>query len=112
MSNLKLKLKKIDPVKAGIVYGAVLGLFGLVLAFFVFIFSSMIGAAGGMSPFGFFGGGLLTLIFLPIMYFIAGFIGGLIITLLLNFILKKTDGLTIDFEKIGESEDITMIGKQ
>ncbi|WP_075342259.1 hypothetical protein [Tenacibaculum agarivorans] len=114
MSNLKLKLKKIDPVKAGIVHGALLGLFGLVIAGFAMLFGSIFGAASGeMGVFGaVLGGGIFAVIFIPIFYFIVGFIAGLIGTMLLNFVLKKTDGMIIDFEKIGETQDITMIGKE
>ncbi len=113
MTNLKLKLKKIDPVKAGIVYGALLGLFGLIVALFFLLFGSIFSAASGdIGVFGAMaGGGIFAVIFIPIMYFIIGFIAGILGTMLLNFILKKTDGLIIDFDKVAESEDITMIGR-
>ncbi|CAM1343549.1 hypothetical protein [Tenacibaculum amylolyticum] len=112
MSNLKLKLRKIDPVKAGIVYGSLLALLGLVVAGFAFLFGSLIGAASGeLGIFGAIaGGGIFAIILIPVMYFIIGFIAGIIGTMLLNFILKKTDGLIIDFDKIGETEDLTRIG--
>ena len=113
MTNLKLKLKKIDPVKAGVIYGALLALGGLFIAFFFFIFGGIFGAASGeLGAFGMFaGGGILMLIFLPIFYFVIGFIAGILGTFLLNFILAKTDGLIIDFDKVSESEDLSMIGR-
>lgn len=112
MSSLKLKLKKIDPVKAGIIYGSSLALLGLVIAGFALLFGSLIGAASGeLGVFGAIaGGGIFAVILIPIMYFIIGFIGGIIGTMLLNFVLTKTDGLIIDFDKIGETEDLTKIG--
>ncbi|WP_157811769.1 hypothetical protein [Tenacibaculum sp. SZ-18] len=113
MTNLKLKLKKIDPVKSGVIYGALMGLGGLFVAFFFMLFGSVFGAATGeMGAFGAMAGsGILMMIFLPIFYFVIGFVIGILGTLLLNFILKKTDGLIIDFDKVSESEDISMIGR-
>ncbi|MCH2032750.1 MAG: hypothetical protein MK202_04435 [Tenacibaculum sp.] len=113
MTNLKLKLKKIDPVKAGVIYGALAGLLGFIFAAFFTLLGSIFGAATGeMGAFGMMAGsGVLMMIFAPIFYFVIGFIVGILSTLLLNFILKKTDGLIIDFDKVSESEDISMIGR-
>ncbi|CAL2078565.1 hypothetical protein [Tenacibaculum sp. 190524A05c] len=113
MSNLKLKLKKIDPVKYALITGTALaGVTFVIFAFFTLIGSLFGAAMGEFGPFAAIAGsGIVMLIVGPILYFIFGFIFGLIGAFLLNFILSKTDGLIIDFEKIGESDDLSMIGR-
>lgn len=113
MTNLKLKLTKIDPVKYALIAGTLLAVVMFIFLAFFLLLGSLFGAsAGGFAPFAAIaGGGIIMLILGPIFYFIFGFIFTLIAAFILNIILKKTDGLIIDFEKIAESEDITMIGK-
>ncbi|HFS68162.1 MAG TPA: hypothetical protein ENK67_08120 [Flavobacteriia bacterium] len=109
MARIKLKLKRIDPVKAGIVYGALTALLSLI---FILPFMLLFSAAGFANQPGMgsmFGGGL-TMLFLPIVYGIIGFIGGLIGTALLNFILSKTNGLDIEFD--GKDMEISHIGEE
>ncbi|WP_299133559.1 hypothetical protein [uncultured Tenacibaculum sp.] len=112
MSKLKLKLKKIDPVKYALITGILMALMGFIVIGITTLFSTLIGAGSGdMGAFAtIMGGGLLALIFIPVLYFIFGFIFGLIGTMLLNFVLKKIGGLPIDFEKTGT--DISMIGEE
>ncbi|MGG8494803.1 hypothetical protein ACQY1Q_00160 [Tenacibaculum sp. TC6] len=112
MSNLKLKLKKIDPVKYALIVGLMMALMSFIMIGFVTLLGSVFGAAS--NEFGAFasimGGGILALIFVPVLYFILGFIMGLIGTMVLNFILNKTGGLDLDFEKNGV--DISRIGEE
>ncbi len=105
MSILKLKLKRIDPVKWGVIVGALYALLSLIIVVPMFFIFSIAGAANGFGDsgadsIGLFGGGI-AMLFMPILYGILGFIFGLIGALLLNFILKKTKGLEMDFEKAG-----------
>lgn len=117
MSNLKLKLTKIDPVKYAIITGALMALLSFIMLGIFMLFGALFGAigasaAGSFSPFAaVMGGGIVALIFGPIIYFIFGFIFGLIGTMLFNFVLRKTGGLIVDFEKIGETESISKIGE-
>lgn len=57
-----------------------------------------------------FGGGIMMLIFIPILYGIFGFIAGLIGTALLNFILSKTNGLDIEFDN--NNVEVSQIEKE
>lgn len=117
MSNLKLKLKKVDPVKYGVIIGATMALLTFVMLLLVFLFTSLLGLGlaglGGGSSYGMLGalgGGFVGVIIGPILYFIFGFIFGWIGTVLLNFILSKTGGLDIEFENTGL--DIQRIGEE
>ncbi|MCF6350107.1 MAG: hypothetical protein L3J23_03630 [Flavobacteriaceae bacterium] len=95
MSRIKLNLKRINPVKAGVINGLLMAVIALVALIPMFMFMSALGATdNGLM----FGGGITMLIFGPIIYGIIGFIFGLIGTVLLNFILDKTKGLDIEFE--------------
>lgn len=115
MSNLKLKLKKVDPVKYGIIIGATMALLMFIMMLIVFLFTSLIGlglgaAGSGYGALGVLGGGIVGVIFGPVLYFIFGFIFGWLGTIILNFILSKTGGLDIEFEKTGL--DIQRIGEE
>ncbi|WP_439129462.1 hypothetical protein [Polaribacter sp.] len=113
MNNLKLKLKKVDATKYGLIIGSVMALLALIMLIIAFIFTSLIGISTSNSGYemGYlFGGGFVMVIFGPIVYFIFGFLFGWIGALLFNFILKKTGGLDLEFEKTGL--DINTIGKE
>lgn len=109
---LKLKLKRVDPVKYATV-AALLTAFIMLIVFvpFMLLFSVIgAGSAGGLGEgAAIFGGGVFAIIFVPLIYGVIVFIITLISTSLLNFILKKTGGIEIDFEKAGI--DISQIGQ-
>lgn len=115
MSRIKLNLKRVDPVKYGLVTGLLMALMALIVLIPMMLIMSAVGASGGMEGAGMamFGGGIMMLIIGPIMYFIIGFLAGLIGTALMNFILSKTNGLDMEFEsndieisQIGKKEDV------
>ena len=112
MSTLRLKLKRVDPVKYATISALLTGLLMLIIFVPFMLLFSLIGAGAGDS-FGagaaIFGGGIFMIILIPIVYAVVVFILTLIMTSLLNFILKKTGGLDIDFEKAGL--DINRIGE-
>lgn len=112
MSNIKMKLKKIDPVKSGVIVGAAMALLSFIMLAIMALFGGMIGGMTGGSDamLSIIGGGLVALIFMPVFYFIIGFLSAWIGAMLLNFILKKTGGLKIEFEHSEES--ISLIGKE
>ena len=100
--TLKLRLKKVDPVKYAMVTTLVyLSILVIVYAPFILLFSLIGGAsdlgAGAMV----LGGGIFGIIMMLIIGGIMVFIITIIAALILNFILKKTGGIDIDFEKIG-----------
>ena len=109
---LKLKLKRVDPVKYATVAAFLTALIMLILFVPFMLLFSLVGA-GASSGFGegiaIFGGGIFAIILVPIIYGVMVFIITLISTSLLNFILKKTGGIDIDFEKAGL--DISQIGQ-
>lgn len=99
-SILKLKLKRVDPVKYATI--ATLTYLAIILLIFVpfMLLASAIGVtqdvAGG---FAILGGGLFAIIFIMIFYGVIIFIITLLAAFLLNFILKKTGGLPLEFEQ-------------
>ena len=109
MSRIKLKLKRIDPVKSGIIYGLLMVLISLVILIPMAIVISITGVGANNPSLAIFGGSLAMLIFVPIIYGIIGFVFGLIGTALMNFILGKTNGLDVEFDS--DNLEIAQIGK-
>ncbi len=110
MAKLKLTLKKIDPVKAGIIYGVLMALISLIIVIPTLLFVSASGLSNGSAlGFGAAFGGSLTMLLLPILYGIIGFIFGLVSTALLNFVLSKTKGLDVEFDS--KDMEIAQIGE-
>ena len=109
MARIKLNLKRIDPVKAGIIYGALTALLSLIIVLPVMLFISATGLAANQPGMGAMFGSGIAMLFIPIIYGIIGFIAGLIGTALLNFILSKTNGLDIEFD--GKDMEISQIGE-
>ncbi len=106
MKNIKLKLKRVDPVKYAIIIGLLMALTTFIMMLIFMLLGSVIG--GVMDEPGLamiMGGGFVAVIIAPIFYGIFGFIFGLIGTALLNFILQKTDGLEMEFD--GEGVDLS-----
>ncbi|RZN83274.1 MAG: hypothetical protein EVB12_01845 [Winogradskyella sp.] len=105
---LKLKLKRIDPVKYALIASILTVLIMLIVFVPMMLLFSAIGLGAASSEYGsgagVFGvllGGGVFIILVPIFYGVLVFIITLISSSLLNFILKKTGGLEIDFEKAG-----------
>ena len=105
---LKLKLKRIDPVKYALIASILTVLIMLIVFVPMMLLFSAIGLGAASSEYesgaGVFGallGGGVFIILVPIFYGVLVFIITLISSSLLNFILKKTGGLDIDFEKAG-----------
>ena len=85
-NRMTLRLMRIDPVK----YATIAAI------------ATAVGASQDFGPgAAIIGGGLFVIILAPIFYGIMVFIVTLITTAIINFILKKTGGLDIDFEKAG-----------
>jgi hypothetical protein len=85
------------------VFNAFMGfLIGLMYGGLMMLFSA-IGLAGGGKNVGplaavGIGGGIAAIIFIPIMYALIGFIGGIIATAFANIALKMTGGLELEIE--------------
>jgi uncharacterized membrane protein len=94
------RLKRIGPLKAGVVLGVLYALLGLILVPFFMIGGAVAAAAarqsGAQLPFTFlFGFGALCL---PIFYGMMGFVFGVIAAAVYNLVAKWTGGLEITLE--------------
>jgi hypothetical protein len=81
---MKKRLTHVAPLQLGIVLGALYGIVSLIFVPFILL-AALFGR-------GFHLGGIL-LIFLPILYAIGGFIGGVISAAVYNLIAKWTGGV-------------------
>lgn len=89
------RLRNVNPVQAGIMYGAITAVFVFIIMLLMLPFSaamSSMGQAGRAFGFGF---GIAAVIIAPILYFIVGFIGGLIAASLYNLVAGWTGGVEI-----------------
>jgi hypothetical protein len=96
-------LKRIDPFSVAKVAGIMYGLLGLLIgAIFalVSLFGAALGSAFDESGQAWIGGlfGVGAVIFLPILYGIFGFIGGLIISALYNVAAGMAGGVQVELE--------------
>ena len=86
---MKKQLKRISPLRAGIVLAVLYGLLGLIFVPFLLIAAALGAKAGPMAAFG----GVFMAILFPIGYAIAGFIGGVISAAIYNLVAMWTGGL-------------------
>lgn len=91
------KLKKIGVMSFAKLYGGLSGLMGLIVGVLFFLIS-LVGVALGTGI-----GGLVVgigiLIFLPIIYGIAGFVMGAISAFLYNIVASKVGGIELELEE-------------
>jgi hypothetical protein len=93
-----MKIKRIGVLSLGVNSAIYLGLFGLVLGLLMALMSMIGGASmegGGVLA----GMGLLAIVLFPILYAIAGFIGGLLFALFMNIAFSITGGQDIDLQQ-------------
>lgn len=93
-------VRQIGVISVGKIYGAISAAFGLLIGVF-FGLASMVGAGlsgdeGGAFIGTIFGAG--AIIFLPIMYGIMGFIGGVIGAALYNVFAGMVGGVSLELE--------------
>jgi hypothetical protein len=87
------ELKHIDPMTLGKIHAA----FAAIMGFFV----GIVIALGGLSAFvvrgSSFGAalGLAAVVVLPILYAIMGFVAGVIVALIYNFLAKRIGGIKV-----------------
>jgi hypothetical protein len=85
----------------GAMIGLLIGIIAAILWFIVFsVVSSGTTAISGV-PITVGGSPLLTIILMPLFYGITGFVGGLILTPLLNLALKMGKGIDFELEAVG-----------
>ena len=97
---MKRKLTNVSPLKLGITLAIIYGIISLVFLVPFFLILSLFGAAsgakGGAVPFIFTG---VFVIFLPIIYAVLGFIGGVIAAFIYNLVAKWTGGIEFTTEE-------------
>jgi hypothetical protein len=105
------RLKHVNPIQLGIVCAVLYFLIAIIGALFVFAFAGlMMGAISSMMPLGQAGSGMgspITLIFLPFLYAIFGFIGGVITGWLYNIVAGWTGGIELRLESVSTPLEAT-----
>jgi len=94
---MKKQLTHVSPLRAGIVLGVLYGLLGLIFVPF-FLLMAVFGAKAG-GPLAAFGGAFFAILF-PVIYAIAGFIGGIIAAAIYNLVAKWTGGLEFEVRDV------------
>ncbi|MFN2449061.1 MAG: hypothetical protein ABR508_04605 [Candidatus Baltobacteraceae bacterium] len=89
------RLRNINPVQFGLVYGIVAAFIALIVALLALPFGALMGAAGGRL--GMFGAGMgvMFIVLAPIMYFCVGFVGGLVTAFVYNIVAVWTGGVEV-----------------
>ncbi len=100
---MKKRLANVNPLKLGITLGIVYGIISLVVVVPLFLIVSLAGVAsaaktnGQALPVVFSG---VFLIFLPIIYAVLGFIGGVLAAFIYNLVAKWTGGVEFTTEEV------------
>ena len=101
-NTMKKRLTYVSPLSLGITLGILYAILALVIAVPLFLIMSLAGAAGAAHggqqalPAIFSG---VFLIFLPIIYGVIGFIGGLLAALVYNLSAKMTGGVEFQVQE-------------
>src|ERR1035437_2953921 len=94
------RIKRFAPLQLGSMLGVTYALVSLVFVPFILIFS-LVGSAiakngGGSSAPAFFGFGIFFIIFIPVIYGVLGFIGGVVAAFLYNIVAKWSGGIEVE----------------
>jgi hypothetical protein len=99
---MKRRLTNVNPLKLGITLAVIYGVMSLIIAVLVFLVMTLAGAAGARTgaqalPAVFSG---VFVIFLPVIYAVLGFIGGVIAAFIYNLVAKWTGGVEFTTEEM------------
>jgi hypothetical protein len=99
---MKKRLVNVNPLKLGITLGILYGVMSVIFVIPFFLIVSLIGVASARSgaqalPAMFTG---IFVIFLPIIYAVLGFVGGVIAAFLYNLVAKWTGGVEFTTEEV------------
>jgi hypothetical protein len=86
-----LKVKKVNALKIAFIFAVIYGLLSLV----IFTIAGIFGLAVQGEPIG-----LMLAFLMPILYAIAGFIGGLIMGAMYNLVSRWIGGVEVEVEEI------------
>ena len=99
---MKRRLTNVNPLKLGITLAVIYGIMSLVFMIPIFLIMSLVGAAsartGPQALPAIFSG--VFVIFLPIIYAVLGFIGGVIAAFIYNLVAKWTCGVEFTTEGV------------
>jgi hypothetical protein len=99
---MKRRLTNVNPLKLGITLAVIYGIMSLVFMIPIFLIMSLVGAAsartGPQALPAIFSG--VFVIFLPIIYAVLGFIGGVIAAFIYNLVAKWTGGVEFTTEGV------------
>lgn len=98
MAQQQVELKRIGVLSVGVILGIMYAIFGLIAGLFISFFAIV--AASVFPDAGFVGifFGVGAVIALPIFYGILGFISGIIMAAMYNFVAKLTGGVEMEFD--------------
>ena len=85
------RLQRVAQVQCGVVLGALYAAISLIFVPFVLLVTMIAPKNGNNLPF--FGGGIVFVILIPILYGVLGFIGGIISAAIYNLIASWTGGI-------------------
>lgn len=94
------RIRSLNTLQYGLVLGLIYGIFGLLAGIFWIPFAAMM-ATMPMSRIGMMPGagiGIFAIILFPILYFIGGFIFGIILAALYNLIARWTGGIEMTLD--------------
>lgn len=98
MVSKKWTLKKLDVLSTAKIYTVIMAIVGLAVGFFIAIFGTAAGLMTGAALGPYAGLGLMSIIFLPIVLAIYGFILGAVGALLYNIVAGRIGGIKMEFE--------------
>jgi len=99
-----MELKSIGVMSCGKLLGAIYAMFGLIVGA-IMALVSLAGVAAQpqmqneANPMMMFGAGIGALIFLPVLYGIVGFIGGITGSLIYNLVAGYVGGIELNFQQ-------------
>jgi hypothetical protein len=95
MTQRTMRLRSVSPIQLGLVLGVIYFVISIFIAAFLFIASrANVGAFDSMGVFGSF-----AIFFLPIGYFVCGFLGGIITAALYNLVAGWIGGVELTLEQ-------------
>ncbi|HVZ64337.1 MAG TPA: hypothetical protein VG936_07185 [Lacunisphaera sp.] len=100
----KRRIKKFAPLQLGLMLGVTYALISLVIIPFMLVFfliGGLAAKANGASQAPFmFGFGAIFIIFIPVLYGVMGFIGGVIGAFIYNLVAKWIGGVEVEVESL------------
>lgn len=96
METKKVELKRVAPLRLGTILAILYGALGLIAAP-VFLIA---GLAGGMHDLGGLLVGVAGAVFVPIGYGLVGFLSGLVVAAIYNFVVRWTGGVQFEFTDV------------